>query len=141
MKCSELMNPSPEFCVPEERLMDALEIMRAHDVGSVPVVDNRDDQSPVGVITDRDAALFLGLEDRRPSEVFCREVMTSPPVTVSADDDIDEARDRMREFQLRRILVEKQGRLIGVIALADFAREKPGEAKKVVEDVSRPKAA
>ena len=141
MKAKELMHRDPEFCVPDERLLDAIKIMEASDVGSVPVVDSRDSMHPVGVITDRDAALNLGRNDRRPSEVMCRDVMSSPAIAVSADDDVKDAFEQMKERQLRRILVcDDSRRLVGIIAQADIAREKPGDAKEVVEEVSTPPA-
>lgn len=140
MKCSELMH-APQSCMPNERLMDALAIMEAQDVGSVPVVEDRAGMRPLGVVTDRDAALLLGRTDRRASEVNCQEAMSSPAITCDSEDDIKDAVELMREHQLRRILVTDNGRLVGIIAQADLAREKSGEAKKVLEDVSQPKAA
>ncbi len=140
MKCSELMH-SPTTCLPHERLMDALAIMGAQDVGAVPVVEDREGLRPLGIVTDRDAALLLGRIDRRASEITCREAMTTPAVTCEADDDIKDAVELMRRHQLRRMLVTENGRLVGIIAQADLAREKSGEAKKVLEDVSQPKAA
>ncbi len=140
MKCSELMH-APQTCLPHERLMDALSIMEAQDVGSVPVVDDRESMRPLGVVTDRDAALLLGRTDRKASEVLCREAMSTPAISCEAGDDIKDAVDLMRRHQLRRMLVTQDGRLVGIIAQADLAREKSGEAKKVLEDVSQPKAA
>ncbi|MGH9534351.1 MAG: CBS domain-containing protein [Terriglobales bacterium] len=141
MKCSELMQPDPEAVIPEDRLSDILKVMLTRDVGSVPVVDARETRAPLGVITDRDVALYLASHDVRPSEVLCRAVMSSPVVTVSSEDDIKMARDKMREFQLRRIVVVEGGRIVGIISHADFAREKPKEAQEILEDVSQPKAA
>jgi CBS domain-containing protein len=138
MKCSELMHPNPEFCVPDESLLDALEIMEASDVGSIPVVDARDSMRPVGIVTDRDAALHLARNDRRPSEVLCRDAMSSPAVTCEADDDAQDAFEKMKGEQLRRMLIVQNGKLVGIIAQADIARQKPGDAKKVVEEVSKP---
>ncbi len=140
MKCSELMH-APQTCLPNERLMDCLAIMKAQDVGSVPIVEDRESMRPLGVVTDRDAALLLGRTDRRASEVTCREAMSTPAITCEEEDDIKDAVDLMRRHQLRRMLVTQNGRLVGIIAHADLAREKSGEAKKVLEDVSQPKAA
>ncbi|MGH9525295.1 MAG: CBS domain-containing protein [Terriglobales bacterium] len=141
MTCSELMQPDPDAVIPEDRLADVLKVMLTRDVGSVPVVDSRESRAPLGMLTDRDVALYLASHDLRPSEVLCRSVMSSPVVTVTGEDDIKIARDKMREFQLRRILVTEGGRLVGIITQADFAREKPGDAQHIVADVSQPKAA
>ena len=139
MRCAELMQPEPAACTPEQTLFQALQLMSSHDVGSIPVVDVN--KRPVGIVTDRDAALYLAEHDRRPSEVSCSEAMSSPLITCDVQDDLDDAIDKMRDYQLRRIVVLEHGRVAGIIAQADLAREKPGDARKVVEDVSRPKAA
>ncbi|MGH9542619.1 MAG: CBS domain-containing protein [Terriglobales bacterium] len=141
MDCKQLMQADPDVVIPEDRLSDALALLRSRDVGSLPVVDSRETRVPLGMITDRDAALYLAQHDRRPSEVLCREVMSSPVVFVAPTDDIKVAEEKMRHYQLRRMLVVQAGRLIGIIAQADFAREKPKEARKILEDVSQPKVA
>lgn len=141
MHCMQLMQADPDVVIPEDRLSDALNLLRNRDVGSVPVVDSRETRVPLGIITDRDAALYLAQHDRRPSEVLCREVMSSPVVLVAPEDDIKIAEEKMRRQQLRRILVVRRNRLVGIIAQADFAREKPKEAQKILQDVSQPRAA
>lgn len=141
MKCIELMQADPEVVIPEDRLSDALAIFASRDVGSVPVVDSRESRVPLGVLTDRDAALYLAKHDLRPSEVLCREAMSSPVVFVGPDDDIKVAEEKMRQYQLRRILVVQGSKVIGLISQADFAREKPKEAQHILEDVSQPKVA
>ena len=141
MKASELMQPNPEVVIPEDRLSEALRVMLTRNVGCVPVVDSRATLAPLGVITDRDAALYLASHDVRPSEVLCRSLMSSPVVTVAEEDDVKMAKDKMREFQLRRIIVVDGGRIAGIISQADFAREKPKDAQHILEDVSQPKAA
>ncbi len=141
MECSQLMQPEPEVVIPEDRLLDALNLMRAHNVGSMPVVDSRATRVPLGIITDRDAALYLAQHDERPSEVLCRQVMSRPVIFVAPSDDVKTAEEKMRQHQLRRVLVVQENRLVGIISQADFAREKPKEAQKILEDVSQPKAA
>ncbi len=136
MKCAELMSP-PEACQPQDSLRQLLTALQRDNIGSIPIVDDFQSWRPMGVVTDRDAALFLGRFDRRPSEVTCREVMTTPAINCEETDDIKDAVELMRQHKLRRILVTNQGRLTGIISQADLARQKSGEAKKLIEDVSR----
>lgn len=116
MKCRDLMQSEVEFCVPHERLLDALEIMGIHDVGWVPVVESMEHRRLMGIVTARSAAGFLGIFDRRPSEAMCREVMSPANLTASADDDIEDARRRMEQAQVHRLPVLEGDRLAGILS-------------------------
>ena len=124
MKVDELMTPNPECCTQDESIVDAARIMRNRDVGSVPVVESRDTRKVVGVVTDRDIAIRAVADGKDPDAVSCREVMTEEIVCCRPDDDISEVKRLMEERQLRRILVcDERGSLLGVVAIADLARE------------------
>ncbi len=59
MKVKELMTKNVGFCHPEDKLPNAVEIMRQKNCGVVPVVDEH--EKVVGMITDRDICLsFCG---------------------------------------------------------------------------------
>jgi CBS domain-containing protein len=86
------------------------------DVGSVVVVVDGDD--PVGILTDRDIALYLagGVEDSR-----VEEVMTSHPVSVERGTDVEQCIERMGSHEVRRVLVlDENGHLEGVVSLDDI---------------------
>jgi len=137
MKCADVMSTNPETCLPSESVLAALHLMRRVNVGAVPVVASRETMRAVGMVTDRDIALELGERDARPSDLRCGDVMSTPSVAVQASADLDEATVEMRERQLRRILVEDHGRLVGIISQADLAHHRPQDAAKVVEDISK----
>ena len=137
MKCADVMSTNPETCLPGEPVLAALHLMRRGNVGAVPVVASREAMRAVGMVTDRDIALELGERDVRPSDLRCGDVMSAPSVAVPASAELDEAIVEMRERQLRRILVEDHGRLVGIISQADLARHRPQDAAKVVEDISK----
>ncbi len=101
-----------------DRMSDACRLMESNDVGSVVVLG--DDGEPVGVLTDRDVALYMSQGFDDPS---VREVMTWEPITIEADQDIEACLKRMEESRVRRILVVEPGgdkRLVGVVSLDDI---------------------
>ena len=112
--------------------------------GIVPITEGNGDGRVVGVVTDRDVALHLGVNDSRPSEVRASEVMTKGLVSVGPDADIKEVSREMQKAQVRRVLVTDGGRLLGVISTADLARasahsrrdEMGEEVERVMEKVS-----
>jgi CBS domain-containing protein len=144
MKASDVMTPNPTARRPEDDLKSVLEVMKEENVGIVPITEGNGEQRVVGVVTDRDIALYLGEGDRRPSEVRASETMTTDIVSVGPDADIHEVSRKMQNAQVRRVLVTEGKRLLGVVATADLARasassdrDKVGEeVEKVMEKVS-----
>jgi CBS domain-containing protein len=133
MKAKELMTPNPKTCAPDHDLLCALRIMKEEDCGIVPIIEGNGDARVVGVVTDRDIALFLGFRDARPSEVRIREVMSTNVVSVSPEDDLRDVTGKMEQAQVRRVLVVEGGRLRGVISTADIARAASRSGKEKLE--------
>ena len=144
MKARDIMTPDPTTCSAEDDLTRVIEIMKDEDCGIVPITEGNGEQRVVGVVTDRDIALYLGEHDVPPSEVNAGDVMTRDVVSVQADDDIREVSRKMQNAQIRRVLVTDGQRLLGVISTADLARasaqsnrDQVGEeVEKVMEKVS-----
>ena len=115
MLIEDLITRAPVTVPRGSRLSRAATQMREADVGSVVVMDGDD---PVGILTDRDIALFLaeGVEDPRVDDI-----MTAPPVAVERGTDVEQCIDRMGAQEIRRILVlDEGGRLEGVVSLDDI---------------------
>jgi CBS domain-containing protein len=92
----------------------------------------------VGIVTDRDIVVRVVAEGRDPNATTVREIASTELVTVSPDDALDDALNRLAERQVRRLPVVEGDRLVGIVAQADIARL--GEDKKtgeVVEEISR----
>ncbi|TMK77966.1 MAG: CBS domain-containing protein [Actinobacteria bacterium] len=113
----------------------AARMMRDEDVGLAPIVEG---DRLVGTVTDRDIAVRLVAEGKDPEATKVREIATPNVVTVDPQQDLDEALSLMARHQLRRLaVVEEDGRLVGVIAQADVAKEaKPKETGRMVEEIS-----
>jgi CBS domain-containing protein len=114
----------------------AAKMMRDEDVGLAPIVDG---DRLVGTLTDRDIAVRVVAEGRDPQSTTVRDVASTDLVTVDPAQDLDEALHLMAQHQVRRLpVVEEDGRLVGVLAQADIARQaddrKTGE---VVERISQ----
>jgi CBS domain-containing protein len=136
------MTDSPAVCTAETTAQDAARMMEDNDCGSLPIVDSRDSMKLAGVVTDRDLALrVLGRGQAASTPV--REAMTKNVSTVKADDDLDAIESVMSGQQVRRVpVVDEQGRVIGIVAQADLARELKSVGRKdfskVVEKISQP---
>ena len=141
MTCQEVMTAAPVCCVPDDAVAEVAKLMRAQDVGSVPVVEDHDGKRLIGMLTDRDLTVRVIAEGRDPSATQVRDVMSNNPVTCQANDVYQEALRAMGEHQLRRIpVVDDDGRLAGIIAQADVATRlaEPSTTGAIVEAISEP---
>lgn len=143
MKARDLMTPRPYAVLPDEPILRAAEIMRDHDVGAVPVVDGRESQVLVGVITDRDLAV-RHVAAAHHHDCPVREHMSAGHlVTVRPEADTDDVMKKMRRCKVRRVMVtDESGVLLGVIAQADVVREEgdehPRRVEQMLEELSEP---
>jgi CBS domain-containing protein len=133
---AEVMTPGVESTTSSQALRDAAGIMREGDFGSMPVVD---EGRLVGVLTDRDIVVRGVAEGLDPTVCRVGDVASRDPVTVTPDQDLDEAMELMAHHRVRRLPVVSDGRLVGVISQADVALgAKESKTGKVVEEISQP---
>lgn len=96
----------------------------------------------VGIVTDRDIAVYLVAKDRDARTTQVASVMTRNPLTCQPDDDVETALEAMETYQVRRIpVVNDNGQLVGIISMADVATRTEAAAEKkaeMVEQLSRP---
>ena len=132
----DLMTENPCSIDADKSVAYAAKMMRDEDVGLAPIVEG---DKLIGTLTDRDIAIRVVAEGKDPEQTTAREVASTNVVTIDPQQDLDEALRLMAKHQVRRLpVVEEDGRLVGVVAQADVARE--GEAAKtgqVVEEISK----
>jgi CBS domain-containing protein len=134
-KIREVMTPAPETIQADRPASEAAKKMKEADAGMIPVMDNG---NLLGTVTDRDIALRVVAEGKDPQSTTVGEIASRDIVTVQPDDDLDDALQKMAKHQVRRLPVVEDGRLIGVIAQADVAREGNEEAVgHAVEEISK----
>lgn len=140
MQCRDVMTENPAICTKHDTVVESALLMKAQDVGPIPVVDGPRSRRLIGIVTDRDLALKVVAESRDPRQTKVEEVMTKDPVTVSPEDGLDRAIDAMARFHVRRIpVVDHEHHLVGIIAQADIARrESPEKTGWVVAGISEP---
>ncbi|HEV3470972.1 MAG TPA: CBS domain-containing protein [Pyrinomonadaceae bacterium] len=133
MLVEDLMTREVEACRPESSLAEAAAVMWRRDCGAVPVVD--EGGAVVGMITDRDICMALATRRAYAADVHVGEVMAGGVISCTPEDDVQEALEVMRERQLRRLpVVDSQGRLAGILSVADVVRRaRKGGGKRRVK--------
>src|SRR5690242_18814364 len=104
-KCREVMTPDPACCVPTDSVVVVARMMKDEDVGAIPVVNNRNNRTLLGIVTDRDIVLNLIAEERDPRSTRIEDIMAQDPVSCREDDDVDHCLELMQDYQVRRVPV------------------------------------
>lgn len=129
MKVFEVMTIDAGFCLLEDSLTRAAEIMWQKDCGAVPVLDA--EKRVAGMVTDRDLAIAAATRNQKISEIKAREMILREPVVCAADDNVKDVLRRMRKYKVRRLPVTNKAKeLVGIVSLSDILL-KAGEKKSV----------
>jgi CBS domain-containing protein len=123
-------------CVGEnDSISEAARKLASLDVGAMPICG--EDNRLKGMLTDRDIVVKVIAEGRDVESTKAGELGEGKPVTIGADDPIDEALRTMKEHKVRRLPVIDGHDLIGVVSQADLARKIPDEqVGDLVETIS-----
>jgi len=115
---------SDATCVSEnDTLADAAGTMRELEVGALPICG--EDDRLLGVLTDRDIVVRCLGAGGDPRETLVKELAQGKPVTIGADDDVEEALRTMAHHQVRRLPVIDGHEIVGMVSQADIARNLP----------------
>lgn len=106
-----------------DSLQDAARKMADLDVGALPICG--DDDRLAGIITDRDIVVRCVAQGGDPASTKVSELAQGKPVTVGADDPVDEVLRTMTEHKVRRLPVIDGQDLVGMVSQADVARSLP----------------
>jgi CBS domain-containing protein len=120
----DIMTGGAECGAASDSLVDAAREMRELDVGARPICeDNR-----LQRITDRDIVVNCIADGDDPSSVTVSELAEGKPITIGADDSVEEGLRSMSQHGVRRLPVIDGHDLAGVLSQADVAQNLPEEA-------------
>ena len=120
MEIKDLMNPSVVTIEPTASAALAARLLSRHNVGALPVCG--EDRRLRGMVTDRDIVLRCVAAEEDPAQTLVRDIMTRGCASVSPHDDCRSATRLMAQQQIRRLPVVEEGKLVGILTLADLAR-------------------
>jgi CBS domain-containing protein len=124
-------------CVGENETVTAAARKLAQlNVGSLPICG--EDERLKGMITDRDITIEVVAKGLDPNATSVSSLAQGKPVTIGADDSLDEALRTMSEHKVRRLPVIDGHRLVGILSQADLAKALPDEkAGDLVQAISQ----
>lgn len=115
----DIMNSRALTINTTDSVYEAARQMAEHQIGAMPICDS--ERCLQGVVTDRDIVTNVLAQGRDPHSVKVSELCTGKPVTIGADDSLDEAVRTMMDHQVRRLPVIDGHTLVGMISQGDLA--------------------
>lgn len=136
MKIRDVMTDKIVAVSQQEPISSAARLMKRHNLGVLPVCD--DEGRLRGILTDRDIVTRCIAADMPPADTKIREIMSRGISTCSPQDEVDTALGTMGQSQIRRLPVVDEGRLVGMVSLADLARREnfSMEAAEALSEIS-----
>jgi CBS domain-containing protein len=132
----DVMTPNAECVGENETLLDAARKMADKGYGSMPICG--EDNRLKGMLTDRDIVVKALAQGKDPGSTRAGELGEGRPVTIGAEDSIQEALQTMAKYKVRRLPVIDGHDLVGILAVADIARELTDDDSKgdLIEAIS-----
>ncbi len=134
---SEVMTRNVQVISPDATIREAAQQMRGGDFGMLPVGE---DDRMIGAISDRDIAI-RAIAEGKESTTTVRDVMSEGVVWAYDTDSVEDAAKLMSEHQVRRLpVVNSDKRLVGIVALGDFAVDSRDitPAAEALSEISKP---
>ncbi len=131
----EVMTREVEFVEPDVSAVDAAARMKRMDLGALPVCEGG---RLVGTLTDREMTLNVVAPGRHPARTRVADIMNTKFVFCEEDQDLEDATGLMERRKVHRVfVVDREGRLAGIVSLGKISRVKSEKAAgRVVKVIS-----
>jgi CBS domain-containing protein len=130
----DVMSGGAECVSENDSIADAAKRLAELDVGAMPICG--EDNRLKGMLTDRDIVVKVIAQGKDVNTTKAGELGEGKPVTIGADDSVEEALHTMAEHKVRRLPVIDGHDLIGIVSQADLARnvdeEKVGDLVEAI---------
>jgi CBS domain-containing protein len=113
-------------------VFDALRLMAEKNTGAVLVVE---DDKPAGIMTERDYARKVILQDRHSRETPVRDIMVWNPICIQPEQSLEDCMKLMTSKRFRHLPVTDNDRLIGIISIGDVVKAVISDQQFVIEQL------
>jgi CBS domain-containing protein len=120
---------------PEKSVYDASILYRDFKIGSLIVIEN---EKCIGILTERDIIERSICEKKDPMYTKVGDIMSSDIKTVHPLDTIEKALDTMFKFNIKKLPVQSNDEIIGIITVTDISKAKPDLSKRFMDTWVKP---
>jgi len=116
----EWMNELVVFIEPDVTVSEALSRMRRRYINSL-IVKTNDKHTAYGILTSKDISDKIVAQDKNPSVVLVKEIMSTPLIMVHQDSSLKDCALLMKEKHIHHLPVtDDQQKIVGMISATDF---------------------
>ena len=106
----------------EQSVADIAVEMAKNDISAILL---KSEEKFVGIVTDRDIMKKVVARGLNPRSVRAGKVMSSPLISISENESVQEAAEKMRDNKIRRLVIKNKGNVVGIISESDIIRFEP----------------
>ena len=103
-------------------VISVLQIAKIMDQGGIGAIIVKENEIPVGIITDRDFTVKIAAHSL-PLDTPVEKIMSSPLITINHTDSISEAAEMMSAKKIRKLAVSNNGTIVGVITSTNLVKQ------------------
>ena len=118
----------------DHSVLDAIKLMADKGVGAICVVD---DNTLSGILSERDYARKVLLENRSSTDTRVSEIMTTNVVTTTRSEDVSKCMQLMTENDFRHLPVVENDSVIGMISIGDLVKNVIKEQKLQIDQLQQ----
>lgn len=117
---------------PDEPVLEAIRLMAEHHVGALLVMQG---EELVGIVSERDYARKVILKGRSSAETPVSQIMSSPVITVSMSNSVQECMQLMTARRLRHLPVVEGSKVVGMVSIGDLVKAVMEEQQQTIEQL------
>lgn len=118
---------------PDDSVLDAIRMMAQRGIGALLVMEG---DAVVGIVSERDYARKIILENRSSSGTSVREIMTARVFYVLPNETVEECLAVMTEKRVRHLPVIEGGKVIGVVSIGDLVKSVISDQQFIIEQLT-----
>lgn len=119
---------------PDNTVFEAVSLMAEKGIGALLVMQG---DKLVGIITERDYARKIVLEDRSSRKTPVRDVMTTRVLCVPPDRTVEECMALMTDKRARHLPVVDHKRVVGIVSIGDLVKTVIEEQQFIVQQLQQ----
>lgn len=117
---------------PEEPVLEAIRLMAERHVGALLVMKG---DELAGIVSERDYARKVILKGRSSADTPVAQIMSSPVVTVSLANSVQECMQLVTERRLRHLPVMEGRKVVGMVSIGDLVKAVMEEQQQTIEQL------
>lgn len=124
MKIGECMTVGVITLPSDATAQAAAKLIKDARIGSILVTEKG---KAIGILTERDIVIDVVAAGRDPAQTPLKAVMSKPLKVIGAHQSIQDAALALKENKVKRLpVVDKKGRMVGILSEGDLVRVFPG---------------